>query len=447
MTFSFWSLDFIYYPVSGIMWVWHKVFGFLFGALGVSTPYSNAWTWVLSVMFLVFTLRAIMFKPFMKQMDSSLKMQAIQPEMKRLKAKHKDDRQRLTEEMMKLNKEAGVNPLASCLPALLQAPAFIGLFHVLRNFIYAFNPNLVNPALSSKTINNYFFPAVDVSSFHDALLFGGASLSAHLTMTDAQLTALQSTREAMLWVGIPLMILAAIATHMSSRKSVARQTQIGTGQTGGQAAIMQKLMLYGFPLGVIFIGWFYPIALLFYWLANNSWTFAQLGIAHRVQDKKLAVQALVVEAEKDSTTFTKPRPGARPVRDGGRGVSVTATDLGSTVGGSTPTLAPTGRVDEEKRSRAAKARSESAARDAAAKGSGAKGGAANKAGAATSETSGTTRKSDGVAGKSSGSAAKTGGAAGKNAGGAARPPSGTTKPGAAPKSGARPKPPRKPRSS
>src|SRR5699024_596909 len=94
VTFSFWSLDFIYYPVSGIMWVWHKIFGFLMG-------YDNAWAWVLSVVFLVFTLRAIMIKPFMKQMDAQVKMQAVQPEMKKIREKYKDDRQRLTEEMMK----------------------------------------------------------------------------------------------------------------------------------------------------------------------------------------------------------------------------------------------------------------------------------------------------------------------------------------------------------
>ena len=109
MTFNFGPLDYIYYPVSGIMWVWHKVFGSFLGA-------DSALTWVLSVVFLIFTLRAILFKPFMKQMDSQLKMQAVQPEMKKLREKYKDDKQRLAEEMMKLNKEAGRQP-AGLLPA------------------------------------------------------------------------------------------------------------------------------------------------------------------------------------------------------------------------------------------------------------------------------------------------------------------------------------------
>ena len=55
--FDWFSLDIIYYPVSAIMWVWYKLFGFLLGP-------SNFFAWGLSVMFLVFTLRAILYKPF-----------------------------------------------------------------------------------------------------------------------------------------------------------------------------------------------------------------------------------------------------------------------------------------------------------------------------------------------------------------------------------------------
>jgi YidC/Oxa1 family membrane protein insertase len=63
-SFDFFSLDYVYYPVSGIMWVWHKAFGSVLG-------YNNAWAWVLSVVFLVFTLRSLLFKPFMGQMTTA----------------------------------------------------------------------------------------------------------------------------------------------------------------------------------------------------------------------------------------------------------------------------------------------------------------------------------------------------------------------------------------
>ncbi len=300
MTFNFWSLDYIYYPISGIMWIWHKVFGSVLGP-------DTALTWVLSVIFLIFTLRAILFKPFMKQMDSQLKMQAVQPEMKKLREKYKDDKQRLSEEMMKLNKEAGVNPLASCLPALIQAPVFIGLFHVLRMF----QPIFENNEWIYRQ-NVYFFGYNDVVSMGSAKLPGGAPLVGFMTMPGDQLAFMDGVREAIIWWGIPLTILAGIATHMTSRRSVARQREMNIDASGPQTAIMNKLMLYMFPLFVVVGGPFFPLAILFYWLANNSWTFGQLRVAHTLQDRKKLAAAQVVEEVKDASKFSTPKPGAKP---------------------------------------------------------------------------------------------------------------------------------------
>lgn len=300
MSFNFWSLDYIYYPISGIMWIWHKVFGALLGA-------NTAVTWVLTVIFLIFTLRTILFKPFMKQMDSQLKMQAVQPQMKKLREKYKDDKQRLSEEMMKLNKEAGVNPLASCLPALIQAPVFIGLFHVLRMF----QPVLENGQWIYRQ-NVYFFGYTDVVSMGSAKLPGGAPLVGFMTMPLDQLTFMAGDRTAIIWWGIPLTILAGIATHLTSRRSVARQREMNIDASSPQTAIMNKLMLYLFPLFVVVGGPFFPLAILFYWLANNSWTFGQLWVAHRLQDKRALTKAQVVEEVKDLSKFSTPRPGAKP---------------------------------------------------------------------------------------------------------------------------------------
>lgn len=71
-------LDFIYYPVSWILWVWHKVFA----AIPFLGP-DSGWTWALSVVFLVFTLRAILYKPFVKQVRTTRQMQELQPQIKR----------------------------------------------------------------------------------------------------------------------------------------------------------------------------------------------------------------------------------------------------------------------------------------------------------------------------------------------------------------------------
>ena len=117
-------LNFIYWPVSWIMWVWHWVFDHI----TPNTPGGNGIAWALSVIFLVFTLRAILYKPFVKQIRTTKKMQEINPQLQAIRKKYAKDRVKMTEEMQKLQKEHGFNPLLGCLPMLLQIPVFIGLF-------------------------------------------------------------------------------------------------------------------------------------------------------------------------------------------------------------------------------------------------------------------------------------------------------------------------------
>ena len=79
--FDWFSLDFIYWPVSAIMWVWYKAFAFVLGP-------ANFFAWALSVMFLVFTLRAILYKPFVRQIRTTRQMQELQPQIKALQLLH-----------------------------------------------------------------------------------------------------------------------------------------------------------------------------------------------------------------------------------------------------------------------------------------------------------------------------------------------------------------------
>ncbi len=132
-------------------------------------------------------------------------------------------------------------------------------------------------------------------------------------------------RAAIIWWGIPLTILAGIATHLTSRRSVARQREMNIDTSGSpQTAIMNKLMLYMFPLFVVVGGPFFPLAILFYWLANNSWTFGQLRVAHTLQDRKKArrragrrrgqgrIQVLHPEAGRQAQDDASGRPVIAP---------------------------------------------------------------------------------------------------------------------------------------
>jgi membrane protein insertase, YidC/Oxa1 family, C-terminal domain len=290
-------LNFIYYPVSFILWVWDKAFGYVFGG-------SNGITWALAVVFLVFTLRAILYKPFVGQVRSMRKMQEFQPELQKVRKKYANDKQKQAEEMQKLQKEHGVNPLGGCLPVLVQVPVFIGLFHVLREF----NPVLSNGAPRTE---NYFFGADGVKSFNEASLFG-AKLGAWVTQGDEVLRNLPGGGTSivqMLIVMIPLMIMAGVFTHITARHSVARQTA-AQGENP-QTAIMNKLMLYVFPIGVVVGAPFLPLAVLLYWVSNNLWTLGQQYVVYkRIDHEETAKREQTAATQKSRA----PKPGQKPVR-------------------------------------------------------------------------------------------------------------------------------------
>jgi YidC/Oxa1 family membrane protein insertase len=272
--------DFIYYIVSFILWCWHKVFGLVLGP-------SNFIGWALSIICLVFTLRLVLLKPAIHQIRSMRKMQQFAPEMKKLQKKYANDRQRQAQEMQKLQKEHGVNPLGGCLPMVLQIPVFLGLNHVLRSF-------------RAGTSEVYFFKQTDVHSYLDAKLF-----DAHLGDAVLGVGSLGGT-SGWHWgvapVAIPLMIIASIATHFTARLSVQRQAAMGTAPTG-QTAMMNKLTLYIFPLGVLVFGFGFPVGLLLYWLSNNGWTLAQQHFVFRRMD---------VEEEKKKTEAIEARSQLAP---------------------------------------------------------------------------------------------------------------------------------------
>jgi YidC/Oxa1 family membrane protein insertase len=89
-------------------------------------------SWGFSIIALTILMRAILLPLTVKQFHSMQKMQHMQPQMKALQAKYKDDKQRQQQELMKFYKENNINPLGSCLPLVAQIPVFISLYYMLR---------------------------------------------------------------------------------------------------------------------------------------------------------------------------------------------------------------------------------------------------------------------------------------------------------------------------
>ena len=299
--FNWFSLDVIYYPVSAIMWVWYKAFAFLLGP-------ENFFAWALTVMFLVFTLRAILYKPFVRQIRTTRQMQELQPQIKALQKKYGKDRQRMALEMQKLQKEHGFNPILGCLPMLAQIPVFIGLYHVLNSFNRTQTGfgRLGLTVEENRSLGNYVFSATDVGHFLDAHLFG-APLGASMIQTVGLGAFEEFNRSAVIAVGVPLMILAGVATHFNSRASVARQSIEASANP--QTAMMNKLALYVFPLGVVVGGPFLPLAVILYWVANNIWTYGQQHIVFGRIEKE---EELKKEEELARRASNAPAPGSKP---------------------------------------------------------------------------------------------------------------------------------------
>jgi YidC/Oxa1 family membrane protein insertase len=259
-------LDPVYFAVSGVMWCWHQLFGFLLG------PASGA-AWALSVVFLVLTLRALLIRPFLAQVRSGRAMRVLAPQLAQLRTRHADDPARLLQETRALQQAHGVSAAGTILPALLQVPVFVGLLHVLTHFNREGLTFAQNAALA-----NYAFGPDEVRSFLSARLFG-APVSSYLSMPQQLLDSFGGhvDRWDVAAVAVPLMLLAAVATHICARHSLRHQP------ADGPLGAIMRWSPWVFPLGALVGGAFFPlpIAILLYWLANNVWTLVQQWIVFR----------------------------------------------------------------------------------------------------------------------------------------------------------------------
>ena len=236
--------------------------------------------------------------------------------------------------MQKLQREHGFNPLMGCLPVLAQAPVFIGLFHVLRSF------NRTGTGIGQLGMTaggEREHPELRVQCRRGAVVperphLRRADLVVHHREAAAQLQAYAEwggvpTTLNIALVAIPLMVVASIATHFNSRASVARQSAAAAANP--QAAIMNKLALWVFPLGVLVGGPFLPIAILIYWVSNNIWTYGQQHLVFgKIEKEEEAKKAAVAEKR----AANAPKPGAKPVNLKKKGATPASGEITESTG-------------------------------------------------------------------------------------------------------------------
>ncbi len=113
-----------------------------------------------AIILMTIVIKMILYPLTVRQVKSMKGMQDIQPEMKKLQAKYKNNPQLLQQEMGKLYKEAGVNPLAGCLPLFAQMPILMGMFYALRDLSYVGDPNFLWMTTLSAPDPYYILPVL-----------------------------------------------------------------------------------------------------------------------------------------------------------------------------------------------------------------------------------------------------------------------------------------------
>ncbi|MFF4399846.1 membrane protein insertase YidC [Streptomyces sp. NPDC001480] len=242
--------SFITTPVSWVIVQFHTVYGAIFGP-------DTGWAWGLSIVSLVILIRICLIPLFVKQIKATRAMQTLQPEMKKIQERYKNDKQRQSEEMMKLYKESGTNPLSSCLPILAQSPFFFALYHVLNGIASGTTIGVINESLLASARKAHIFGAPLAAKFKD----GSATVQAlGATVTDVRVVT-------------AVMIIMMSASQFYTQRQLMTKNVDTTVKTPFMQ--QQKMLMYVFPVMFAVFGINFPVGVLVYWLTTNVWTMGQ----------------------------------------------------------------------------------------------------------------------------------------------------------------------------
>lgn len=242
--------SFITTPVSWVIVQFHSVYGAIFGD-------DTGWAWGLSIVSLVILIRICLIPLFVKQIKATRAMQTLQPEMKKIQERYKNDKQRQSEEMMKLYKETGTNPLSSCLPILAQSPFFFALYHVLNSIANNDTIGVINQSLLQSAQKAHIF---------------GAPLAAKFTDSADKVSALDATMTNVRIVTAIMIVLMSASQFYTQRQLMTKNVDTTVKTPFMQ---QQKMLMYVFPIMFAVFGINFPVGVLVYWLTTNMWTMGQ----------------------------------------------------------------------------------------------------------------------------------------------------------------------------
>src|SRR5918992_1761823 len=223
---------------------WHDLIGDFEGSWGVS------------VILLTFTVRILILPLTLKGVKSMQRLQALQPEIKKIQARYKDDKQRMNQEVMAFYQREKVNPLGSCMPLLLQVPFFIALFYLLRS-----------DSFKEDIADNPGFYAID-------------NLAEKVT-------------------GDPVLLGALIVLYVGTQLAASAVTMVS-------ADPMQRRIMLALPFVFVVFIINFEAGLIVYWITTNVWTIGQQLLVRKLYPKPPPIEP------RDEEEVSKPARGKPP---------------------------------------------------------------------------------------------------------------------------------------
>jgi YidC/Oxa1 family membrane protein insertase len=223
---------------------WHDTIG----------DFDGSWGW--SIILLTFTIRILILPLTFKGVKSMQRLQTLQPEIKKIQERYKDDKQRMNQEIMAFYQREKVNPLGSCLPLLLQLPFFISLFYLLRSD--SFQEDIAG--------NAGFGPIEDLAE----------------KVTD------------------PVLLGALIVLYVGTQLAASAVTAIS-------ADPMQRRIMFALPFVFVIFIINFEAGLIVYWITTNVWTIGQQLLV-----KKLYPKPDPIAVSSDDGDDAKPARGKPP---------------------------------------------------------------------------------------------------------------------------------------
>ena len=252
----------------------------------------------LAIILLTFAVRLLLLPLSIKQTRSMREMQNIQPEVKKIQAKNKGNRQKMNEELMALYKEHNVNPFGGCLPLLMQFPVLIGLFYVIRfplkymgyapprgtagdavialsEYVPRDVSGILETIQQSRLADDLIHRALQVNQFLGLRLDCSSSA---VIGGDDPLKVGEACGSGLLSAA-PYLILVALMGFTTWYQQ--KQMQGRQDQSSPQAQQMQMFARI-MPVMLMFFAFTFPTGVVLYWLTTNIWTIGQQRLMFRV---------------------------------------------------------------------------------------------------------------------------------------------------------------------